>query len=77
MKRTDYRKITDLSVLLVFGVFALCVAIVLLTGAKAYKTLTDRAEESHAQRVAVRYLTTRFHQAPRVQVEDFCGRRLW
>lgn len=46
---------------------------VLLTGAKAYKTLTERAETSHAYRVAVRYLTTRFHQAPRVQVEDFCG----
>lgn len=73
MKGTEYRKTTDLLALLVFGVFALCVAAVLLTGAKTYRTLTDRAEESHAHRVVVRYLTTRFHQAPRVQVEDFCG----
>ena len=73
MKNYKHRNITDLLALLVFGIFALCVAALLLTGAGAYKNLTDRGAESYEHRVAVRYLTTRFHQAPRVQIEDFCG----
>ena len=59
--------------MLVFGVFALCVAAVLLTGGKTYQTLTQRGSMAHSRRVAVRYLTTRFQQAPTVRVEDFCG----
>lgn len=73
MKRNDHRKMTDLLALLVFGVFALCVAAVLLTGAKTYKNLTERGSAAYEHRVAARYLTTRFHQASVVQVEDFCG----
>lgn len=74
MKRNnDHCKTTQLLTLLVFGVFALCVAAVLLTGAKTYRNLTDRGSTAHERRVAVRYLTTRFHQAPEVQVEDFGG----
>lgn len=73
MRKNDHRNITDLLVLLVFGIFALCVAAVLLTGASVYKNLTEQAETAHAHRVAARYLTTRFHQAPAVQVEEFCG----
>lgn len=73
MRKNDHRKITDLLALMVFGIFALCVAAVLLTGAGAYKKLTDRGTDSYQQRVAVRYLTTRFHQAARVQLEDFSG----
>lgn len=73
MRKNDHRNITDLLALAVFGIFALCVAAVLLTGAGAYRNLTDRGTDSYEQRVAVRYLTTRFHQAPNVQIEDFCG----
>lgn len=73
MENKNHRKITDLLALLVFGVFALCVAAVLLTGAKTYQTLTDRGSEAYSHRIAARYLTTRFHQAPMVEVEDFCG----
>lgn len=73
MKKNDHRKITDLLALLVFGVFALCVAAVLLTGAKTYKNLTERGSAVYEHRVAARYLTTRFHQAPSVQVGAFCG----
>lgn len=73
MKKNDHRKITDLLAMLVFGIFAVCVAMVLLTGAGAYKKLTDRGTAAYEHRVAVRYLTTRFHQAPAVQVEEFCG----
>ena len=59
--------------MLVFGVFAFCVAAVLLTGARTYQALTQRADMANSHRVAVRYLTTRFHQSPSVEVEDFCG----
>ena len=73
MKNKGHRKITQLLVLLVFGVFALCVAAVLLTGGRAYQTLTQRGSQANSRRVAVRYITTRFQQAPAVGVEDFCG----
>lgn len=73
MENKDHRKITDLLALLVFGVFALCVAAVLLTGAGSNQKLTDRGSEAYSHRIAARYLTTRFHQAPAVQVEDFEG----
>ena len=73
MKNNAHRNITQLLALLVFGVFALCVAAVLLTGGRVYQTLTQRGGDAHSQRVAVRYLTTRFQQAPEVALEDFCG----
>ena len=73
MENKGHRNITALLGLLVLGLFALCVAAVLLTGGKTYQTLTRRAELSHSRRTGVRYLTTRFHQAPEVSVEDFCG----
>lgn len=73
MKNNGHRKITDLLALLVFGIFALCVAAVLLMGARTYNTLTGRGSEVYERRVTARYLTTRFHQAEAVQVEDFCG----
>lgn len=73
MKNNGHRKITQLLALLVFGVFALCVAAVLLTGGRAYQTLTQRDSQANSRRVAVRYITTRFQQAPAARVEDFCG----
>ena len=75
MENKGHRKITELLALLVFGIFALCVAAVLLTGGKAYQTLTQRGSAANSQRVAVRYLTTRFLQAPAARVEDFCGQQ--
>ena len=73
MNHNSHRKITQLLALLVFGLFALCVAAVLLTGGRTYQTLTRRGSTAHSQRTAVRYLTTRFQQAPEVALEDFCG----
>ena len=73
MKNDGHRNITRLLTLVVFGAFALCVAAVLLTGAGTYRTLTQRGSAAHSQRIAARYLTTRFQQAAAVQVEDFCG----
>ena len=73
MKNDGHRKTTELLVLLVFGLFALCVASVLLMGGKTYQTLTHRGGINGSRRTAVRYLTTRFQQASAVRVEDFCG----
>ena len=73
MRNNGHRNITQLLALAVFGLFALCVAAVLLLGGKTYQNLTQRAEISSSWRTAVRYLTTRFQQAPEVALEDFCG----
>ena len=66
-------KTTDILALLVFAVFALCLLLVLLTGAKVYRSLTERAEASFESRTAVRYVTMRVRQAEAVAVEDFDG----
>ena len=53
-----------LLVLLLFGVFALCVLSVLLTGARVYRTLNDRDQTSYDRRTAVQFLATKVRQAP-------------
>ena len=73
MDNKGHRKITDLLALLVFAVFALCVAAVLLLSARTYNTLTQRGSRTYEHRIAARYLTTRFQQAESVYPEDFCG----
>ena len=65
--------ITGLLALTVFAVFALCVVLVLLSGAQVYRGLTERGEENFASRTAARYLTTRIRQAESVTVGDFEG----
>lgn len=70
------RKTDSLLVLLLFGVFAVCILSVLLTGAGAYRRLADRDRESYDQRTAVQYLATKIRQADRtgaVTVGDFEG----
>lgn len=69
-KRT---KLTDLLAILVFVAFTLCVLLVLLFGAKVYRGLVGRGEESFRARTAAQYVTTRVHQAERVSVADFEG----
>lgn len=53
-----------LLVLLLFGVFALCVLSVLLTGARVYRTLNDRDQTSYDRRTAVQFLATKVRQSP-------------
>lgn len=60
--------------LLLFGVFAVCLLAVLLTGAGAYKRLNIRNEEEYARRTCMQYVANRVHQAPRpsdVRIEPF------
>ena len=76
--RTNARKrnIDALAVLLLFGLFAVCILSVLLTGADAYHRLAQRDQLSYDRRTAGQYLSTRVHQADRlgqVSVIDFGG----
>lgn len=60
--------------LLLLGVFGVCVLSVLLTGADAYRGLTERDQAAYGRRTAAQYLTTRVRQADRwngVSVEAF------
>ena len=66
-------RMTQVLALLTLTVFALCVLLVLLTGASCYRGLVDRGEDSYARRTAVQYLTTRVRQAQRVEIGDFEG----
>lgn len=66
-------KITDVLALLTLAVFALCLLTVLLGGANVYRDLVDSGRENHSRRTALRYLTTRVHQAEVLQTGDFQG----
>lgn len=68
MKRQGTKHHMDgLLMLLLFGVFAVCVLIVLLTGAKAYRGLTDRDRAAYDRRTCVQYIATKVRQG---DVED-------
>ena len=62
--------IDGLVALLLFGVFAACVLVVLLTGADAYRRLTERDQAAYERRTGVQYIAT---HAGGVAVEDFGG----
>ena len=75
MKRQGTKhQIDGLLMLLLFGVFAVCVLIVLLTGARAYRGLTERDRAAYDRRTCAQYLTTRVRQGDvsgGVSVEPF------
>ncbi len=72
MKR-DGSKWTSLAALLVFTLFALCLMLVLLTGAGVYRRLTENGDVRYARQTTMQYLSTRFHQGRNARVEDFQG----
>ena len=56
--------------------FAVCVLIVLLTGADSFRSLSDRDQASFNRRTAAQYITTRLRQADHsggVCLEEFGG----
>ena len=64
MKRQGTRhQVDSLLMLLLFGVFAVCVLSVLLTGARAYRGLTQRDQAAFDRRSCVQYIATRVRQA--------------
>lgn len=66
-------KLTGLMALTVFTLFAVCILLVLLTGADRYRDLTEQGGRDHVRRTAAGYLTTRVRQAEGVRIEDFGG----
>ena len=66
-------QITQVLALLCLLIFALCVLLVVLMGAKCYQDLVDRGEVSYADRTALQYLTTRVNQAESVEIGEFEG----
>lgn len=75
MKRiTKEHDISTVAALLLLGVFAVCILSVLLTGAKAYRKLTERDHVSFEKRTCIQYIATKVRQAPdEVLVEQFGG----
>jgi len=59
MIKSNARKIENLVAPLLFAVFAFCILFVLLTGAKAYRTVTERDNAAFDSRTAVQYISTR------------------
>lgn len=75
-ERENNHLIESLAALLLFGVFAACVLSVLLTGAGAYRHLTERDRTAFDQRTAVQYVANRLRQADRaggIALQDFQG----
>lgn len=64
--KTQKHHIEGLIALLLFGVFAVCLMTVLLTGANAYRSLTDRDQTAYDRRVCAQYLAARVRQADRL-----------
>ena len=75
-ERTKEFHINGILVLVLFGVFAVSILMVLLTGAGAYRRLTERGQESYTARTIPQYLSTRVRQADaagRITVGMFDG----
>ena len=75
-EQSKRHSIDGVAALLLFVVFSICVLGVLLTGAKAYRGLTDRDFLSYEQSTCLQYLTTRIRQsdlAGSVAAENFEG----
>jgi hypothetical protein len=57
--RTGKHQIDGVFVLLLFSIFAVCILLVLLTGAGSYRRLMERDTESYDQRIAVQYVAAK------------------
>lgn len=76
MRRNGKQHMDGLAALLLFGIFAACILAVLLTGAGAYRRLTERDQASYERRTCAQYIATRVRQADslgNVSVEQFGG----
>ena len=60
--RSVGHKIENVLALVLFAVFALCVAAVLIGGAGAYRRIGERGEKIYADRTAAQYLAARVRQ---------------
>lgn len=62
-KRMTQHHMEGLGALLLFGIFAVCVLMVLLTGADAYRRLTERDQQAYLRRTCSQYVAARVRQA--------------
>lgn len=62
-EQTKEFHINGILVLVLFGIFAVSILMVLLTGAGAYRRLTERGQESYTARTIPQYISTRVRQA--------------
>ena len=62
-ERTKEFQINGILVLVLFGIFAISILTVLLTGAGAYKRLTERGQTTYTARTIPQYVSTRVRQA--------------
>ena len=62
-QRTVKHNIDGLAALLLFGIFAACVLSVLLSGAGAYRRLTQRDLTAYDRRTGLQYIAARVRQA--------------
>ncbi len=75
-KKEHKSHIEGLLVLVLFGVFAICILAVLLTGAGAYKRLVERQQGTYGTRTVPQYIATKVRQADTqgaVRIGDFGG----
>ncbi len=70
--RTNESRFGIVLTFMLFTVFALCVITVLITGAKIYKSFTDRDQTAYDHRTVSQYLTTRIRQSD-AQTAYFIG----
>ena len=65
MKKNSGNKnsISGLAALLVFGIFAVCVLLVLLQGASTYQKIQARGQAAFSERTAMQFLAAKIHQA--------------
>ena len=64
--RPNKRKMDSVLAWLLFGIFAACILVVLLTGAEVYQRLSRRDQSGYEERTASQYLATRVRQADRL-----------
>lgn len=62
-RRISQHHMSGLLMLLLFGIFAACVLTVLLTGARAYRGLTQRDQAAFDRRTCAQYIAARVRQA--------------
>lgn len=70
MKRERF---TDVLGLLVFTLFALCLLLTVLSGAKVYRKILQNTENSSENRIRTQYLAQKVQQGRDVSVENFDG----
>lgn len=77
-QKTFGHGLSGLFALLLFGVFAVSILTVLLTGSKAYRSVVDRDRNAYERRTAAQYISTKVRQSndgDSVSVADFDGVR--